>query len=91
MGTKEFWMDVLERAVKTMAQAAIGVIGGTALFDQVDWWAVLMTVLLSGITSVLMSIASYGKQDTISEASLVRSVPVKAVSEKGEQDEPARD
>lgn len=45
------------RALKTVAQTAIGVIGGTALFTEVDWLVVGSAALLAGITSLLTSIA----------------------------------
>lgn len=45
------------RTVKTMAQAAIGVIGSTALINEVNWAVVGGTVALSGIVCILTSIA----------------------------------
>lgn len=45
------------RTVKTMAQAAVGVIGSTALVNEVDWAVVGGTVALSGIVCILTSIA----------------------------------
>lgn len=56
--------DVLEwlkcagiRAIKTMAQSAIGVIGASVVMSQVDWKMVLSASLLAGIVSLLTSIA----------------------------------
>lgn len=45
------------RTVKTMAQAAIGVIGSTAVLNEVNWAVVGGTVALSGIVCILTSIA----------------------------------
>lgn len=45
------------RAVKTVAQSAIAMIGTTALFDQVDWRVVAGAALLAGILSLLTSVA----------------------------------
>ena len=45
------------RTVKTMAQAAIGVIGSTAMVSEVNWAVVGGTVALSGIVCVLTCIA----------------------------------
>ena len=36
------------KVVKTMAQAALGVIGSTALISEVNWQVVVSTVALSG-------------------------------------------
>lgn len=44
------------RAIKTMAQAAIGVIGASVVMSQVDWKMVLSASLLAGIVSLLTSI-----------------------------------
>lgn len=45
------------RAIKTAAQTAIGVIGATTVFNEVDWYVVGGTVLLATITSFLTSLA----------------------------------
>ncbi|WP_110930971.1 holin [Paenibacillus bouchesdurhonensis] len=45
------------RAIKTAAQTAIGVIGATTVFSDVEWYVVGGTVLLATITSLLMSLA----------------------------------
>lgn len=45
------------RAIKTVAQAALGAIGGTALIGEVNWIAVGSTALLAGILSLLTSVA----------------------------------
>lgn len=45
------------RAIRTMAQTAIGAIGGAALFTEVNWAVVGSSALLAGILSMLMSIS----------------------------------
>lgn len=45
------------RAIRTVAQTAIGVIGGSAVLSDVNWGVVASASALAGILSVLMSIA----------------------------------
>ena len=45
------------RAVKTMAQTAVATIGTTAVMSAVDWRMVLSASVLSGILSLLTSLA----------------------------------
>ena len=45
------------RAVKTMAQTAIGVIGAATLVESVDWKVVASGAIISGIVSILTSVA----------------------------------
>lgn len=45
------------RAVKTMAQSAIGAIGAAATMGAVDWRIVGSTALLAGVLSILTSVA----------------------------------
>lgn len=45
------------RVIKTMAQAALGVIGSTALLTEVNWTVVASTVVLAGVTCVLMNLS----------------------------------
>ena len=45
------------RAIKTVAQTAVGVIGASAVMSEVDWRVVLSASLLAGIVSMLTSIA----------------------------------
>lgn len=54
---KKWTKSVAIRTVKTMAQAAIGVIGSTALFQEVNWHVVVSTVALAGLTCILMNIS----------------------------------
>lgn len=45
------------RAIKTMAQAFIAMIGTAAVISDVDWKYVLSAVVLSGILSIATSLA----------------------------------
>ena len=44
-------------AIKTMAQTAIGVIGAATLIESVDWKVVASGAIISGIVSILTSVA----------------------------------
>jgi len=45
------------RAIKTVSQTAIAMIGTSMLMNQVDWVAVLSASALAGLLSLLMSIS----------------------------------
>lgn len=45
------------RAVKTMAQTAVALIGTSAFVNSVDWKMVISGAIVSGVVSVLTSIA----------------------------------
>lgn len=45
------------RALRTVAQTAIAMIGTTVLMDQVNWGVVLSATALAGVLSLLTSIA----------------------------------
>lgn len=55
---QDFWLGVLERGVKTFAQALIAAIGTTAALNQVEWRVVLLTAGLAALLSVLTSLAT---------------------------------
>lgn len=55
----EFWNYAGERAVKTVAQAAIAYIGsGTVGLFEIDWAGMASVSLGAGLLSVLTSIAT---------------------------------
>lgn len=51
------------KVVRTMAQAALGVIGSTALLTEVNWTVVGSTVLLAGFTCVLMNLSELKEEE----------------------------
>lgn len=55
--TVEWWKAAGIRAIKTMAQTAIATIGTSAVMSDVNWIVVGSATLLSGILSLLTSIA----------------------------------
>ena len=55
---KEFWKAAGIRALRTICQTAVATIGTTAVISEVDWLTVGSTSLLSGILSILTSIAT---------------------------------
>ena len=56
--SKTWWKAAGIRALRTVAQAALGAIGASTIFSEVNWWVVLGTSVLSGITSILTSIST---------------------------------
>jgi len=56
---KEFWKAAGIRAIKTMSQTAVALIGTNAVgVTEVDWLGVLSGAALSGVLSVLTSVAT---------------------------------
>lgn len=45
------------RAIKTMAQTAVGVIGTSAVIASVDWKVVVSSAVVAGVVSILTSVA----------------------------------
>lgn len=55
--SKAWWRAAGIRALKTVAQAAIGVIGTSVLLSEVNWIIVASTAAMAGVLSLLMSLA----------------------------------
>lgn len=62
--TTKFWADSTERAIKTAAQSALGVLGAGALgVLDVDWANLGSVAALATVVSLLTSVASGTKGD----------------------------
>lgn len=57
VNTVEWFKAASIRAIKTMAQAAIGVIGSSVVISSVDWNMVVSASVVAGVVSLLTSIA----------------------------------
>ena len=69
---KHFWMDAVERMVKTVCEVALALIGtGMVGIMDVDWLNLLSVCVMAALVSILTSVASSIKTDTVSGASLV--------------------
>lgn len=55
---EQFWKATSIRALRTICQTAIAMIGTSAVMSDVNWTMVLSASALSGILSVLTSIAT---------------------------------
>ncbi len=51
------------RALKTMSQTAVGLIGTSVVISDVPWNILVSATLLAGVTSVLTSIAGLPELD----------------------------
>lgn len=71
MWSKKFWLDALERAIKTGAQTLLGVFGGLTAIDELDWTAVGIAVASAVVLSILTSIVS-SQVGSNQDASLVK-------------------
>ena len=57
VNTKKWMKAAGVRAIKTMAQAAIGAIGAGTMISSIDWKVVVSTAVVAGVVSVLTSVA----------------------------------
>ena len=58
---KEYWIKWIKaagvRAIKTVAQTAVATIGTSAYIGEVNWYLVTSAAALSGVLSLLTSLA----------------------------------
>lgn len=54
----QFWKATIIRAVRTICQTAVATIGTAMVITEVDWKYVVSASLLSGLLSVLTSVAT---------------------------------
>ena len=57
VNTKEGAKKAAIRAIKTMAQTAVAVIGTSTVVAAVDWKIVVSSAVVSGVVSILTSVA----------------------------------
>lgn len=55
--TKEWLKAAAVRAVKTVAQTAVAMVGVSTMLQEVNWLAVGSASLLAGVLSILTSVA----------------------------------
>ena len=55
---KEFWKAALIRAVRTVAQTAIALLGTATVSSYVNWGSVIGSSLIAGLLSILTSIVT---------------------------------
>lgn len=57
VNTVEWFKAASVRAVKTMAQAALGIMGTGIFIHDIDWIMVVSASIVAGIASILTSVA----------------------------------
>lgn len=55
------------RAIKTMAQTAVGVIGAATVMNDVNWPMIASASVLAGVVSLLTSVAGLPELEEITE------------------------
>ena len=60
---KEFWKAAGIRALKTICQTAIAMIGTAVVMSEVNWPMVASAAILAGILSILTSLAGIPEVD----------------------------
>lgn len=61
---KDWTKAAAVRAVKTVAQTAVGVIGASTVVSSVDWKVVVSSAVLAGVVSILTSVAGLPEVET---------------------------
>ena len=57
VNTRKWMINAGIRAVKTMAQTAVAVMGTSTVLSAIDWRMVLSSAIVAGIVSILTSVA----------------------------------
>lgn len=55
--SKDWWAAAGTRAIKTVCQTAVAMIGTSALISEVTWAQTVSAALLAGVVSLLTSLA----------------------------------
>ena len=61
---KQWTKAAVVRAIKTVAQTAVGVIGASTVVSSVDWKVVVSSAVLAGVVSILTSVAGLPEVET---------------------------
>ncbi|MCI9640475.1 holin [Anaerovoracaceae bacterium 41-7] len=61
--SKKWFKAAAVRAVKTMAQAAIAMIGTSVVLEDVSWQVTVSAAILAGVLSMLTSVAGLPEVD----------------------------
>lgn len=56
--SKKFWKAAAIRAIKTVCQTAVAMMGTAVVLEDVAWLQVLSASVLAGILSILTSVAA---------------------------------
>ncbi|MCD8069320.1 MAG: holin [Lachnospiraceae bacterium] len=65
--SKEWWERAGVRAIKTVCQTAVAMIGTSALISEVTWAQTISAALLAGVVSLLTSLAGLPEVNEESE------------------------
>ena len=57
VNTRKWMVNAGIRAVKTMAQTAVAVMGTSTVLSAIDWRMVLSSAIVAGVVSILTSVA----------------------------------
>ena len=57
VNTRKWMVNAGIRAVKTMAQTAVAIMGTSTVLSAIDWRMVLSSAIVAGIVSILTSVA----------------------------------
>lgn len=60
----KWWDSALIRAIKTVCQTAVGIIGASVALESVDWKTVVSASLLAGLVSILTSLGGLPEVDS---------------------------
>ena len=73
--TRAWWTAAAVRALRTVAQTAVALIGTAVAITDVSWSIVLSGAILAGILSLLTSLAGLPEVDTTPGAGRYRATP----------------
>jgi hypothetical protein len=84
-GRLSYWLDVADRATRTAAQTAAGMLGAQALgVLEVDWQGIASVSAVAALASVLSSIGARGFGADTTTASIVPNISARPIAEDSE-------